>query len=271
MDTNKIVHIYVLYDPKDCKIRYIGRTSKKEIKHRLIEHITKARYFNVYYPGKKQPYRINWINSILKQGREPMIRKIATVKGWKESHNLERSLIFKYKNKFNLVNSDDKGDGGLNKKVSIETKRKLSKIVTEYHKTHESASNKQVEVYDLDGNFINNYKSATEFAKKIKASVRSVTRAAHGDRKSIKNYQIKYSDSDRIIKKYSRKKAVYPKEIKKRRIIFNIENVKTQKIKQFCGVQEVCDFLNFSRSYFHKKFKKTNVIIGDYRFIPSSL
>ena len=47
------IKIYCLYDPISCKIRYIGRTSKKILEHRLIEHISKAKYFERYYPGKR--------------------------------------------------------------------------------------------------------------------------------------------------------------------------------------------------------------------------
>ena len=80
------VKIYCLYEPDTLKIRYIGRTKKKVLEHRLLEHISKSRYYNRYYPGRKAPYRVNWINSLLNKGLEPKIRLLCEVEGWEESH-----------------------------------------------------------------------------------------------------------------------------------------------------------------------------------------
>ena len=95
------VTIYCLYDPIDCKIRYIGRT-RKPLEIRLIEHVSKSKYYNTYFPNKKPPYKVNWIKSLLNQGREPKIKKLTEIEGWRESHVFEKKLIGKYKNKFNL-------------------------------------------------------------------------------------------------------------------------------------------------------------------------
>ena len=69
-----LVKIYCLYDPISCKIRYIGRTTKKILENRLIEHISKSKYFNKYFPSKNFPHKVNWINSLLKQGIKPGIK-----------------------------------------------------------------------------------------------------------------------------------------------------------------------------------------------------
>ncbi len=110
------VKIYCLYDPLECKIRYIGRTKKKVLEHRLLEHISKSKYFERYYPGKRKTYKVNWINKLLNEGREPKIKYLTSIEGWSESHKFERNLINlwsatklsnnKYQDKYKEENGD---------------------------------------------------------------------------------------------------------------------------------------------------------------------
>ena len=159
------VLIYCLYDPIECKIRYIGRTTKKVLDHRLIEHITKSRYHNRYYPGKKATHKVNWINFLIKEGREPKIKKLCEVIGWKESHIFERDLIKKYDEKRDLTNADDRGIGHKNKIITDEQKIQISNTLKKFYETKLNPRAKCIEVYDLNGKFLETYESATEFAK----------------------------------------------------------------------------------------------------------
>ena len=61
------IKIYCLYNPYDCKIRYIGRT-KSSLDKRLSQHICKSK--NNY----SNSYKENWIRSLLKNGIKPKIR-----------------------------------------------------------------------------------------------------------------------------------------------------------------------------------------------------
>lgn len=189
----KTVTIYCLCDPSTCKVRYIGRTTKKILSQRLAEHISKSKYFDKYFPGKKANHKVNWINSLLNQGKEPIIKKICQIQGWKESHDLERKIISNHCNKRNLTNSDDRGEGWVNKIISEEQKIEISKTLKIYYKTNENAKAKSVEVY-FGSKYIGVYSSATKFAKEINTSVRSVTRVAAGEygRKTVKGYSVKY-------------------------------------------------------------------------------
>lgn len=270
-DKNDVkVSIYVLYDPRDCKIRYIGRTSKKVVKHRLIEHITKAKYYNIYYPGKKESHKVNWINKLLKEGVEPCIKTIATVVGWTESHNLERSIINKYKDTRNLVNSDDRGEGLKNKVVSDEEKLKISNSLKIYYTTNLNNKAKSIEVYDLDGNYITTYKSATEFANILNIVTRKITRVANGEygRTQIQGYQLKYVGDTRVITKLVKKERKKTFITKKRKPITVINTI-TGIITKYIGYSYCCETIGIARCTLHKKIRleKDNFTIKNYKFI----
>lgn len=197
------VHIYCLYDPITCKIRYIGRT-RKPLNVRLVEHLSKARYNHLYYPNKPNPHRINWILSCIKNGYEPKIKLLCIVKGWSESHIIERQLINKHLHKRDLVNSDDKGEGSKNRTITDLMKVKISKNLKKFYESNYNWRAKCLEVYDLKGNFITTFPSATEFAEVINVNPRAVTRVAFGEhgRKQINGFQLKYCGSDKTIDEY---------------------------------------------------------------------
>jgi hypothetical protein len=145
------VNIYCLYDPVECKIRYIGRT-RKPIKIRLIEHISKSRYYDIYFPNKKLPHKVNWINSLLKNGIEPKIKKLTEIDGWKESYIFETNLIGKYKNKYDLLNAQDRGAGPDSRITSDFTKLLISKTLKEKHKRNEiKKKTKKLYIFNSNG------------------------------------------------------------------------------------------------------------------------
>lgn len=145
------VNIYCLYDPVVCKIRYIGRT-RKPLDVRLLEHISKSRYYSRYFPKRNPPHKVNWINSLLKKGYEPKIKKLTEVFGWNESYIFETNLIGKYKDKFDLLNAQDRGRGPESKIVSESTKALISKTLKERHKKNQiTKTTKTVYVFNSDG------------------------------------------------------------------------------------------------------------------------
>lgn len=145
------VNIYCLYDPFACKIRYIGRT-RKSLDTRLIEHISKSRYYHKYFPGKKIPHKVNWINSLMDKGYEPKIKKLTEVVGWKESYIVERDLIGKYKDKYDLLNAQDRGEGPESRITSEATRALISKTLKERYERNEiSKPTKKVYIFNNSG------------------------------------------------------------------------------------------------------------------------
>lgn len=270
MSSEKKVTIYCLVDPVSCKVRYIGRTTKKNIKHRLIEHITKSRYFSCYYPNKKNTHKVNWINGLLKVGKEPKIRKLCEVKGWENSHEIERCLIKKHSLIRDLTNSDDKGSGELNKVITDEQKQQISEKLKAHYLNNVNARSKSIDVYDSDGNYLNTYNSANSFAKLIDVSPSKVSLAARGGSlKRVKGYQIKYTNDERVIGKYSPvKKKSYISE--KRRKPIEVVNLLTNEKLVYLGIEECCKELNIPRySYYNQRKKNKTFEIGNYKFVTT--
>lgn len=149
------VKIYVLVDPITLKVRYIGRT-KCDLKKRLREHISKSKkdYSNTH--------KSNWVKSLLKINSKPYIRLLCVVDGWKESHIIERKLINKYKDR--LVNLEDRGEGGLNKNISIDSKNKISNSLKSYYEINRNNLSycKKIYVYNYNGTFHSEYPSIKE-------------------------------------------------------------------------------------------------------------
>lgn len=189
------VKIYGLYDPLDCKIRYIGRTSKKALEHRLIEHITKAKYFDRYYPNKKAPHRINWIRKILQEGREPKIKLLCKVEGWKESHQVERKIINKYKDSKNLTNWEDRGEGSKNRIIRDEEKLQISKSLKKFYEKNINPASKPILVYTLEGQFIKEYDSIRKFALEKNFPPSKIVEVLKGKWKQWKGYRVFYKEN----------------------------------------------------------------------------
>lgn len=156
-----IIKIYVLYNPINSKIRYIGRT-KQTLKKRLAVHLSTSRKKRKDNLSKTFSHKENWINKLLKNGIKPKIRLLTTIKGWKESHILEKSLIQKHLLKHNLVNGDDRGPGKLSKNISKKVNEaRIEKIKRHFNK-EENKSNFYNKVYCYSsetGKLIKIYKS----------------------------------------------------------------------------------------------------------------
>lgn len=100
--------IYVLKDPIDGSIRYVGKFEGKYLNNRLSIHIYEAK------KEKNSNRRINWIKSLLKQNFKPHIELIQDdYKTREELCAAEIFLIQFYKDiGLDLVNSTRGGDSG---------------------------------------------------------------------------------------------------------------------------------------------------------------
>lgn len=97
----KVVYIYALLDPRDKRIRYVGKTNN--LKRRYEQHIYEHTGIN--------PRKERWINGLRKGGLLPEIKVVeeCTVDNWQER---ERSWISKCREEYDdLINLTDGGDG----------------------------------------------------------------------------------------------------------------------------------------------------------------
>lgn len=99
-----LVYFYVLKDPRDSKIRYVGRTVDPV--QRLRHHIYEAK-------KKNKNRRERWVVSLLRRNLEPVLQVVYQLKCTVDvAAQTERTLIKKLKGRFDLVNGVDRGLGG---------------------------------------------------------------------------------------------------------------------------------------------------------------
>lgn len=181
------VTIYVLIDPITTKVRYIGRT-RCDLKKRLREHLSKAR--NNY----DNTHKSSWIRSLIKMNSKPFIRKLCIIQGWKKSHEFERSLINKYKDR--LLNHDDRGEGGY-RVYTEEQKKSISKSLKKYFEQNKDNLSycREVYAYNFDGSFYERYPSIKTAARLLGISVNKISRSCNGEtrRPQIGKMQFNYN------------------------------------------------------------------------------
>lgn len=97
----KTTHIYMLIDPRDEMVRYVGKTNQ-DVKKRLSAHMG----------DKSNCHRVHWLNTLKKLGLKPEIILLESISGewpWQES---EKYWIKYFKDQgFNLTNNTSGGDG----------------------------------------------------------------------------------------------------------------------------------------------------------------
>jgi len=165
-----IAYIYALIDPRDNQIRYIGKTISP--KSRLKSHITECR--------TADHYRARWINILVALDIRP-IMKILKICPLVDFVKYETYYIKLYKDN-KLTNSDETGQGNVNRHKEIIDKaaEKISRIVYQY---------------DLDGNFIEKYKSTRDAALKLSLSHSNISRCCNGISKHAGGFIFKYNQA----------------------------------------------------------------------------
>lgn len=167
------VIIYALIDPITCKIRYIGRTSKK-LNDRLSSHINDAKYY------VRKTHKENWIRTLLNQNTRPIIKKLTEVNGWEESYKLEVSLIEKYRDR--LTNYYDKGPGCL-RQCRQEDRIKISNTLKLKYQQGLIArpKGKTIYVYKLDGTFYKEFPSIQETSRQLNVYYGTIKKHINGN------------------------------------------------------------------------------------------
>lgn len=117
IDLNIPIKIYVLIDPRNNRVRYVGWTHST-LKERLHGHISDSKRGN----NHKQ----NWIRELAKENLIPIIE---TIEETIYSKRVEREQYWiKYYGRENLVNGTDGGEGKIGAIASDKVKEYFSKL-----------------------------------------------------------------------------------------------------------------------------------------------
>jgi NUMOD1 domain/GIY-YIG catalytic domain len=155
MKTN-IAYIYGLIDPRDGRIRYIGKTINP--KTRLYTHLYECK------DKKVINRRINWIRNLISNNLKPTM-SILKICPMSDFEKYETEYIKIYKSEY-LTNSDESGQGNKNRKRDI-IDNAIEKI------------SKRVYQFDLNGNFISEYKSAREAGRVLNINHSHIVRCCN--------------------------------------------------------------------------------------------
>lgn len=108
--------IYTLTDPITNEVRYIGLTFN-DLKQRLRSHCSE----------KSKSHKSNWIQLLKSKGLKPLIKAIEeNISSYEETCEKEIYYINKYRSDGHRLTNSASG-GNKNKKMSLETKIKMSK------------------------------------------------------------------------------------------------------------------------------------------------
>ena len=162
-----IAYIYALLDPRDNEVRYIGKTINPT--KRLSEHLADSK--------REYNYRSMWIKSLVRENLKPLI-KFLKICPLSDFVKYETEYIKLYKND-KLTNSDETGQGTVGRRQEIIDKvsKRMGRIVYQY---------------DLDGNFIKEYKSVRDAAKFLSLSHSNISRSCNGISKHAGGFIFRY-------------------------------------------------------------------------------
>lgn len=121
-DPEVLVKVYKLVDPddEDEVSKYIGITIQS-LHIRLTHHCSK-------YETQVNTHKANWIKSLLKQGKKPVIILLEEIIGWKNACEREMYWIqYCKENGISLTNGTLGGDGTLGSILTDEHKAAISK------------------------------------------------------------------------------------------------------------------------------------------------
>lgn len=195
------VNIYVLKHPDTLEVRYVGKTVRK-LSRRLGNHIANAK------GNKHNVHLSNWILSILKLGKRPIIELIE-VCSYTEWKSREQYWISHFPN---LINLTEGGDGCLGFIHDEETKEKLRQAKLGFKHSQEFKDNMSKrlkgiplsqEHKDKIGLANKGKKASNETRKKLSEAHKGIEQSIESRRKrseSIKQWWAKRKSSEDIVK-----------------------------------------------------------------------
>lgn len=238
---NNQYKIYALKDPDTKEIRYVGATCQP-LYQRLSNHI--------YYAKKRNGTHVhNWINSLLKINKNPIIEIIEAVSehNWEEK---EKHWIAVHKIKFNLTNISE-GGKGLVKSRSLSSRER-------------SAIGHFIPIVQLNslGKFINEYSSIKNAERKTGISNTNIGNVLGGRNKTAGGYQWLYKTNYDNTNDYVLNKNVLNSGYSKKVLRKNIE---TNEEIIYNTINEACSHNNIEYSML-KKIIKTGRSICTFIF-----
>lgn len=180
----EIAYIYALIDPIHLNVRYVGKTIRP--KERFKEHLKECLSLKTY--------KDKWLNKLKSKNLIPIF-KVLKICSLSEFEKYEEFYIKKYQSRF-LTNSDESGQGNKNRKRElVENSNFNRKIVYQYN---------------LNGDFIQEYKSVRECSRQLNINHANITRCCNGISKHASGFIFRYDNNSRI------EKIDNPNAIKKR-------------------------------------------------------
>lgn len=222
-------YIYTLRDPITREIRYVGKSDNP--KQRLSEHIRKSKYTITY--------KNRWLQTLKQKNLIPIMEIIDIVdkNNWGDSE--KKWISYYREEGFNLTNLTDGGEGGnfgekVNKKISEKLKgriysqetiklmsesakkRKLTdegrKLLSEKRKGSKNpmfgkkqsiylieSKYKSVIQYDLNYEFIREWKSLKECSESLNINRNSIRMVCNNQRKTAGGYKWKFKKIQQCI------------------------------------------------------------------------
>lgn len=201
MVDNREVHIYTLKHPDTLEVRYVGKTVRS-LSRRLGNHIANAK------GNKHNKHLSNWILSILKENKKPIIELLETCQSdiWQER---EQYWISQFSNLINLTAGGDGCIGFIHNSEAIE-KIRQSKIGTKHSIEFKEAMSKRLKGVPLSEEhkskigLANKGRRASETTrKKLSESHKGISQSEESKRKrseSIKLWWAKRKSIEDIVK-----------------------------------------------------------------------
>lgn len=233
----EITYIYALINPLEPNIiRYVGKSDKP--RERIKTHIYECK------KPKQNTYKNNWIKSLLAKNIKPemVILKICPLI---EYSKWEEHFIKLYKTD-KLTNGDESGRG------YIHFKETINKISIQLSNT--------VYQFDLNGNYLNEYKSARFASKQLNISHSQIIRCCNNLLNHASGFIFSYSKikPNTVINNKAESKIVY--EINSNNEIIcewsSIMECSRQTQIDFSHISKICN--NKIKSIYKRKFKFKN-------------
>ena len=215
----KEYRLYVLKNPDDGGIKYVGQTSMS---------LNKRLYYHLY--DKRKSYKTDWIKSLTNKNKKPIISEVSIFYSQEEVNKAEIELIKKYRsNGIKLTNICDGGNVttgykftkeqkekmkgkihyNIGKNTPEEQKIKISNSLKEYFKNNKNSfygkkhnieskkkisegNSKKVALIDDFGNVIKIWKNSIEAGLELNLLSNSITKVCSGKRNSLFNKKFIY-------------------------------------------------------------------------------
>jgi hypothetical protein len=171
--TCEITYIYGLVDPRNDEIRYIGKTINPH--SRLDSHLLESKNINI------KNYRVKWLRKLIRLELKPKITFLRVCPS-DEFEKYETEYIKIYSGN-RLTNSDETGQGNKNRKREVLDRQSES-------------MGRKVYQYDLEGNFIKEYRSVRTAAKELNLNHANIARCCNGISKHAGGHIFRYDKMD---------------------------------------------------------------------------